>query len=83
MLSKIQGYRPDLPTYGFSHTGGAKWNRKTQAWEHTGKAVCSRPILNSPMHNPSLDETERAFTRPPKEVGESGHMLAALLEGVA
>lgn len=68
MLSKIQGYRPDLPTYGFSHNGGAKWDRKLQQYVHTGKAVCERAIWNCPTTDRSLDEAEPAFKRPPAEV---------------
>lgn len=83
MLSKIQGYRPDLPTYGYSHNGGAHWNRAAQAWEHTGKAVCERAIWNSPLSNKSLDEAERAFGKAPKELTEGGLMLAEVLESVA
>lgn len=70
MLSTVKGYRPDLPTYGFSHNGGAKWNRQTQQYEHTGKAVCSRPILMAPNCQRSLDEAERAFDSP-RELAQS------------
>lgn len=81
MLSTVQGYRPDLPTFGYSHNGGAHWNRATQQWEHTGKAVCERAIWKDPRSDKSLDESERAFGKPPKDIRESGLMLAQVLDG--